>query len=95
MWDSAAFDGPDASDARTVTLEGADAGDYDVSAALGEGGTLSVPGRILPRQLVVTASATVARGTEGDPLALGALAALALLSGAGALALRRRALRAR
>lgn len=77
VWDSAAFDGPDASDARTVTLsgvrlEGADAGDYDVSAALGEGGALEIPGRILPRELVVTASATVARGTEGEPLRDGA-----------------------
>lgn len=76
-WDSAAFDGPDASDARTVTLsgvrlEGADAADYDVSAALGAGGSLEVPGRILPRELVVTASATVARGTEGEPLRDGA-----------------------
>lgn len=72
-WDSAAFDGPDASDARTVTLsgvrlEGADAADYDVSAALGAGGSLEVPGRILPRELVVTASATVTRGTEGEPM---------------------------
>lgn len=77
VWDSAAFDGPDASDARTVTLEGvrlegADAADYDVSAALGAGGSLEVPGRILPRDLVVTASATVARGTEGEPLRDGA-----------------------
>lgn len=77
VWDSAAFDGPDASDARTVTLsgvrlEGADAADYDVSAALGAGGSLEVPGRILPRELVVTASATVARGTEGEPLRDGA-----------------------
>lgn len=72
VWDAASFDGEDVSDGRTVTftglrLAGADAADYDLSA-IAPDGTFKAAGRIVPRDLVVTASATVKRGWEGEPL---------------------------
>lgn len=72
VWDAASFDGEDVSDGRTVTftglrLAGADAADYDLSAVAPDG-TFKAAGRIVPRDLVVTASATVKRGWEGEPL---------------------------
>ncbi|WP_302962857.1 YDG domain-containing protein [uncultured Adlercreutzia sp.] len=72
VWDTASFDGEDVSDSRTVSftglrLAGADAADYDISA-VAPGGVLKEPGRIVPRDLVVTASATVTSGWEGEPL---------------------------
>ena len=72
VWDTASFDGEDVSESRTVTfsglrLAGADAADYDISA-IAPGGVMTALGRIVPRDLVVTASSSVKRGWEGEPL---------------------------
>ncbi|WP_304426527.1 YDG domain-containing protein [uncultured Adlercreutzia sp.] len=71
-WDSAEFASADVGESVALVLanariEGADAGDYEL-AGLAADGSLALTGRIVPRELVVTASATVRSGTAGVPL---------------------------